>query len=208
MARSGTWILVGILNNVRGWVWRWLRVQPLDSAWWYFGGEFEFREVTNLWIVNAAARWQAWWFGRKNLNFEKRLTWTIWRSDGKLVLVNAAARWRVVNFWFRVSDRRSDFPSYRRAWESSREMVHGGISPTRFFNLFQREIWILTANSWLTAENLNFKGTSVSGYCSGKENHRPVILISPQKADPCIRVRTRPVRLSRRPRAVLAEKNI
>ena len=43
----------------------------------------------------------------KNLNFEKRLTWTIKRSDGNLVLVNAAARWRVVDFWFRVADRRN-----------------------------------------------------------------------------------------------------
>ena len=34
----------------------------------------------------------------KNLNFEKRLTWTIWKSDGKLVLVNAVARWRAWSF--------------------------------------------------------------------------------------------------------------
>ena len=54
-----------------------------------------------LWIVNAAARRRAWGFGGKNLNFEKRLTWTIGRSDGKLVL----ARCRRVDFWFWVADR-------------------------------------------------------------------------------------------------------
>ena len=43
----------------------------------------------------------------KNLNFEKRLTWTFGRSDGKLVLANAAARWPRVDFWFRVADRRN-----------------------------------------------------------------------------------------------------
>ena len=84
----------------------------------------------------------------KNLNFEKRLTWTIGRSDGKLVL----ARWRRVDFWFRVADR-----SNRRACESSYEMVLGGISPTRVVNLFQREIWILTASPGLTAKHLNFE---------------------------------------------------
>ena len=65
MARSGIWILVENLKNDRDWVWTCLRVQPLDDACWYFGSKFEFWEVTDLWIVNAAARWRAWGFGGK-----------------------------------------------------------------------------------------------------------------------------------------------
>ena len=38
----------------------------------------------------------------------------------------------------------------------------GGISPARVFNFFQREIWILTANSGLTAEHLIFEGNFFS----------------------------------------------
>ena len=45
--------------------------------------------------------------GRGGLNFEKRLTWTIGRSDGILVLVNAVARWRRADFRFRDADRRN-----------------------------------------------------------------------------------------------------
>ena len=99
----------------------------------------------------------------------------IFREVTKLWFVSAAARWRAIG--------RSEIGWQTRACECS------------------REIRILTANPGLTAEHLNFKGTRVSG----KENRRRVILIPPQKADPCIRVRVRPVRLSRRPRAVLAK---